>query len=53
MRTFERYLYRPVHPDEVLREFYFTRLAYSGHMYRGFAGSWSIDYPKADRQFMV
>ncbi|MCY3591979.1 MAG: DUF4159 domain-containing protein [Acidobacteria bacterium] len=53
MRTFERYLYRPVDPYEVQREFYFTRLAYSGHMYRGFAGSWSIDYPKADRQFMI
>ena len=52
MRTFERYLYRPVDPDEVLREFYFTRLAYSGHRYMGRA-SWSVDFPKADRQFMI
>ena len=52
MRMFEAYSQRPVHPDEVLREFYFTRLAYSGRMYM-YRGSWSVDYPKADRQFMV
>ena len=52
MRMFERYLPRPVHPDEVLREFYFTRLAYSGRPYMG-GGSWSVDFPKADRQFML
>ncbi len=33
-------------------EFYFTRVAYSGWGWRGFA-SWSIDYPKADRQFLI
>jgi hypothetical protein len=34
------------------RAFYFTRAIYSGNGWRG-GGSWSIDYPKADRQFMV
>ncbi len=52
MRMFERYLPRPVHPDEVLREFYFTRLIYGGQRYMGGA-SWSVDFPKADRQFMI
>ena len=33
-------------------EFYFTRVAYSGFGLQGFA-SWSVDYPKADRQFLV
>lgn len=33
-------------------EFYFTRVAYSGYGMRGFA-SWSVDYPKADRQFLM
>ena len=33
-------------------EFYFTRAAYSGYGFRGYA-SWSIDYPKADRQFLL
>jgi hypothetical protein len=33
-------------------EFYFTRAAYSGPMMRGFA-SWSVDYPKADIQFLI
>ncbi len=32
--------------------FYFTRAAYSGLPTQGFA-SWSVDYPKADRQFLV
>jgi hypothetical protein len=34
------------------REFYFTRAVYTGP--RGFRGraAWSIDYPKADRQFL-
>ena len=52
MPLFERHLPRPVHPDEVLREFYFTRLAYSGSPYMG-RGSWSVDFPKADVQFMI
>ncbi len=52
MPLFERYLPRPVEPDEVLREFYFTRLAYSGSPYMG-RGSWSVDFPKADVQFMI
>ena len=34
------------------KEFYFTRAAYSGSERRGFA-SWAVDYPKADRQFLV
>jgi hypothetical protein len=36
------------------REFYFTRAAYGGlgRGYRGY-GSWTVDYPKADRQFMI
>jgi hypothetical protein len=33
-------------------EFYFTRAAYSGYGTQGFA-SWSVDYPKADQQFMI
>ncbi len=33
-------------------EFYFTRAAYSGYAMRGFA-SWSVDYPKADLQFLI
>ncbi|MDX1577512.1 MAG: DUF4159 domain-containing protein, partial [Gemmatimonadota bacterium] len=46
-------------PDETLqreadwgRDFYFTRAIYSG--YRGWRGrgSWAIDFPKADRQFL-
>lgn len=35
------------------REFYFTRVAYSGHGGRSFSGSWRVDYPKADRQFLI
>lgn len=38
------------HPGE--RAFYFTRAIYSGYR-GGFYGSWSIDYPKADRQFLM
>ena len=38
--------------DGVPYEFYFTRVAYSGWGFQGFA-SWSIDYPKADRQFLI
>ena len=35
------------------REFYFTRAAYTGHYrFRDFR-SWSVDFPKADRQFLV
>lgn len=33
-------------------EFYFTRAAYGGLPNQGYA-SWTIDFPKADRQFMV
>ncbi len=32
--------------------FYFTRAIYTGYR-RGFSGSWAIDYPKADRQFLI
>jgi hypothetical protein len=37
--------------DSVPREFYFTRAIYSDFRQR--FPSWSIDYPKADRQFMI
>ncbi len=30
-------------------DFYFTRAAYSGYGWRG----WHVDYPKADRQFLI
>ena len=33
-------------------EFYFTRAVYSGTR-RWYSESWSIDYPKADRQFLI
>lgn len=33
-------------------EFYFTRAAYSGYRFRNFL-SWQVDFPKADRQFMM
>ncbi len=33
-------------------EFYFTRAVYSG-IRRGFFESWRVDYPKADRQFLI
>ncbi len=33
-------------------EFYFSRAAYSGSGYR-YRSSWSIDFPKADRQFLL
>jgi len=39
-------------PDGSPYEFYFTRAAYSGSSVQGFA-SWSVDFPKADRQFMI
>lgn len=40
-------------PDRI-REFFFTRAAYTGRGGWGRGGrSWAIDYPKADRQFMV
>ncbi len=35
------------------RNFYFSRAAYSGGGRGGWRGSWSTDYPKADRQFLV
>ncbi len=35
------------------REFYFTRAAYTGYYrFRDFR-SWSVDFPKADRQFLI
>jgi hypothetical protein len=34
------------------RAFYFTRAIYSGFR-RGRFGSWSVDFPKADRQFVI
>jgi hypothetical protein len=34
------------------RGFYFTRAIYTGYR-RGWADSWAIDYPKADRQFLI
>lgn len=33
-------------------EFYFTRAVYSGYGGRWGRGSWAIDYPKADKQFL-
>ena len=37
----------------VPREFYFTRAAYTGYYrFRNFR-SWSVDFPKADRQFLI
>ncbi len=41
-------LQRPPGP----REFYFTRVAYTGYGFRNFR-SWSVDFPKADRQFLI
>jgi len=51
-------------PSNVKAEFYWSRLAYSSNManfggYGGYGGgygrfqSWSRDYPKADRQFLI
>jgi hypothetical protein len=47
-------------PTNVKAEFYWSRLAYStnmasfgGYGRRGWRGSWSRDYPKADRQFLI
>lgn len=34
-------------------EFYFTRAAYSGYGMWGRYASWSVDYPKADVQFLM
>ncbi|UCF21270.1 MAG: DUF4159 domain-containing protein [Gemmatimonadota bacterium] len=45
-------------PDDSVRrvpagwEFYFTRAVYSGYR-RGALVSWSVDFPKADRQFLI
>ncbi len=33
-------------------EFYFTRMAYTGYGFRSYR-SWSVDFPKADRQFLI
>ena len=38
-------------PSADAREFFFTRAIYSGGGYR--RGSWAVDYPKADRQFLT
>ena len=35
------------------REFFFTRAIYSGAGRRYYGGSWSTDFPKADRQFLT
>ena len=47
-------------PSNVKAEFYWSRLAYSasmasfgGYGRHGWRGSWSRDYPKADRQFLI
>ncbi len=44
-------------PDSVApppgRAFYFTRAVYSDIDRRTFRGWWSVDYPKADRQFVI
>jgi len=40
-----------VKPGAKRHEFYFTRAAYSGGGWRGM--SWTVDYPKADRQFLM
>src|SRR5215467_4270658 len=47
-------------PTNVKAEFYWSRLAYSTNMVSHFGGyghgwrsSWSRDYPKADRQFLI
>lgn len=44
-----------VSDDGVPREFYFSRVAYSGYGrgYYGRGASWATDYPKADRQFLI
>ena len=38
-------------PSDEAREFFFTRAIYSGDGYR--RGSWAVDFPKADRQFLT
>jgi uncharacterized protein DUF4159 len=50
-RRFDRGLLRPdgTSVNDPHPEFYFTRAAYTGYWSR----NWAIDYPKADRQFMV
>jgi hypothetical protein len=42
-------------PNGIPREFYFSRVAYSGYGrgYYGRGGSWAVDFPKADRQFLI
>jgi len=40
-------------PKDVPHEFYFTRAIYSGWSWGGRGGSWYVDYPKADQQFLV
>ena len=40
-------------PSASPRQFYFTRAAYTGYYrFRDFR-SWSVDFPKADRQFLI
>ena len=50
-RRFDRGLLRPdgTAVNDPHPEFYFTRAAYTGYWSR----NWAIDYPKADRQFMM
>src|SRR3990172_2215701 len=51
-RQFRQYFPGPSEPH---REFYFTRAFYSSgrnDLFRGFP-SWSVDYPKADLQFLM
>ena len=53
-RVIRRADFRPTfrNPSRDAREFFFTRAIYSGGGYYG-RGSWSVDYPKADRQFLA
>jgi hypothetical protein len=45
----------PLTTPTEFREFYFTRAIYSSYRGRGYwgRGSWSTDFPKADRQFLI
>ena len=40
---------RPVFGKPPVHDFYFTRAAYTSYGWRG----WQVDYPKADRQFLI
>ncbi len=52
-RRVRREDFRPslANPTADAREFFFTRAIYSGGGYR--RGSWAVDFPKADRQFLT